>query len=97
MTARDFGATASFIDGVMTWKSNGRVPFDDMLEAAKAEGWPFDLAKSRAVREAQVDAFLKAYRKNPPKLTAEDRAEARAAHGPGVTLVNVVTGRRFTT
>ena len=94
---RDFATSADFANGVMTWKSNGRVPFDDMLEAALAEGFPVDLTKSAAERDRQNTAFLRAYRANPPKLTAEDLAEARAAHGPGVTLVNIVTGRKFVT
>ena len=28
---------------------------------------------------------------------AEERFEARAAHGPGVELVNVITGEKYTT
>ena len=50
-----------------------------------------------AARERDLDAFLAAYRRNPPPVTDEMRFEARAAHGPGVELVDVISGRRFTT
>lgn len=45
----------------------------------------------------EQDRFLDEYRKISHEPTAEQRAEARAAHGPGVTLVNVLTGQQWTT
>lgn len=47
------------------------------------------------------DAFFAAYRaaraRRTPEQIAEERAEALAAHGPGVELVNVATGERWVT
>jgi hypothetical protein len=57
---------------------------------------------------AQADAYddnisraITDYLAARSRMTDEDRAEevmlARAAHGPGVTLVNVITGQHITT
>jgi hypothetical protein len=50
-----------------------------------------------AARKRDLDAFTRAYRANPPRLTAEMRAEARAEFGPGVKMVDVISGRTWTT
>lgn len=85
--------------GVMRWNSNGRVPPKDVCELAVHVGLPVDLAACDTERkidtDAAIDAYIKAQRDQP--ISAEIRANARAAHGPGVTLVDVISGRRFTT
>jgi len=89
---------ANYTDGVMTWKSNGNVPFSEMIELASYLGLPVDVAKSNAARDAQTTKFLAEYRKtrrNGP--SAEERAEARAAHGEGVVLVDLITGYEWKT
>ena len=99
-TCKRHGYTSSSVaytdDGkVWRWASNDRcVP----LDAAKDYGIPIDLVAQSAARNKETDALLAAYRamnSGPP--SAEEIAEARAAHGRGVELVNIVTGRRFTT
>lgn len=87
-------------DGGQTWRwaSNDRlVPVD----AARDHGVPVDPVIHAAAVEAETTAFLESYRKamkrRSPAAVAAERAEARAAHGPGVTLVNVVTGESYTT
>lgn len=47
--------------------------------------------------DAEVSAFLQAYRQNYQGPSAEERVEARAAFGAGVKLVNAITGREWTT
>lgn len=88
---------AKFIDGVMRWNSNGCVPPSDVCELARHVGMPVDLVLSGEARERELGAFLSEYRKRDRHTRAEEVIEARAAHGPGVELVNVITGRKFTT
>lgn len=89
---------ADIEDGIIRWPSNGRVLPEDLVEFAAHLGLPVDPARCSAVRDADLDEFVAAYRearRNGP--TAEELAEAQAAHGPGVELVNVLTGERWTT
>jgi hypothetical protein len=89
---------ATLTGGVYRWKSNGSVPPAEVLESATREGLAIDLALNAAARSEELRAFFAEYRARQPKEpSAEQRAEARAAHGPGVVLVDVISGRRFTT
>ena len=91
--------TDSYFDadnGVYRWKSNDRIPFDDMLEE---NGVPADVrAKCDEVRDAEnavaIAAYIKAREERTPEQIAEERFEMRAAFGPGETVVNVLTGER---
>lgn len=87
------------IDGVLRWSSVGRVVPTDILEfAAHFQIVPVSLERSAAARDEELTAFLAEYRRQQPsEPSAEEIYEARAAHGPGVKLVDVVTGRTFTT
>lgn len=80
------------------WNSNDRVPFDDMLECFQALGWitAQERENSVAARDADTAAFLEEYRKNYKGPSEEERAEARAAFGAGTTVVNAITGHRYT-
>jgi hypothetical protein len=91
------GTDATVKDGVIRWNSNDRVPPEDIVALAIHIGLPIDLAKTNAARDADLDKFLAEYRANYKGPTDEERYEARAAHGPGVTLVNVITGHKWTT
>ena len=85
--------------GVWRWKSNDRVPFDDMLELNNIS--PEVRAKCKAARDADNNVFFEQYRKaqaqRSPEQIAEERAQARAAFGPGHSLVNIISGERYTT
>lgn len=82
-------------DGVLRWKSNGQVPFDDMLQLAQEIGLPVDLDASRAARQTEQAAFLAEYRRAQRSPSAEEVAEMRAAFGEGTTVVDVLSGRRI--
>lgn len=88
-------------DGVVRWNSNNRVPPQEVLDLWAGHGKIFDMTASQSVRDEETSAAIEEYRRNmqnlSPEQEAEMRAEARAAHGPGVELVNVFTGRKFTT
>ena len=80
------------------WKSNDRVPFDDMLECFVALGWINNQERenSNAARDADTEAFFAEYRANYRGPSEEELFEARAAFGAGATVVNVITGDRYT-
>lgn len=86
---------ATFEDGVYRWKSNGRcVPPYVLLE----NGVGYNDRQCRA-HMAETEAILASYRKamRGSRPTAEERYEMRAAFGPGETVVNVITGDKYTT
>ena len=84
-------------NGVIRYNSNGQVPPAECVALAIHIGLPVNVEACGTAREIELDAFLAEYRKNYKDPTAEERFEARAAHGPGVKLVNVLTGTEFTT
>lgn len=95
---RDFHEKAQVdAEGVVRWKSNHQVPPTDILGVWQHLGKPFNLERSLDVQEAQNRAFSEAYRRNYKGPSEEARCEARAAFGPGVKLVNVITGHEWTT
>jgi hypothetical protein len=84
---------------VVRWDSNNRVPFDDVLVTLNLT--PEQLKASQEAREIDNEAFFAEYRKaqksKSKEQIAEERAEARAAHGRGVRITNIITGESFTT
>ena len=59
------------------------------------------VTRTAVAREIHTTKFLEEYRTAQLNRTAEqiaeERFEARAAMGPGETVVNIITGERFTT
>jgi hypothetical protein len=100
-TNREYLATKATRDaaGILRWRSNGNVPPEDVLVDGGLE--PGDLLRHRAVRDAELDVFITAYKANRAKRTddevAEHAFELRAAFGRGKRVVNVITGERYTT
>ena len=92
---------ATYSGGVMRWASNGSVPPREHVALAAFLGFPVDPAACEAARSAEIRELAASLRRREATMSAEDRAEraasARAAHGPGVELVNVLTGARFRT
>lgn len=84
-------------EGVVRWKVNGRVPFDDMLLRLAGQGLVFDLERSRAARRAEDLAFLAQARLRPRDDSQEARFERRAAFGPGQEVVDLATGHTYRT
>ena len=100
MVAR-LNTEATIIDGVIRWHVNNQVPPADCVALAAHVGLSVDVAKCDTARSADLDAFLVSYRaaqmQRTPEQIAEEQAMARGAHGPGVELVNVLTGESFRT
>lgn len=79
--------------GAIRWRSSGNIVPDDCL--AMAEIPEAVRARCAVARTADTKAFFKRYRESGADVMGPGQlAEARAAHGPGVELVNVITGRR---
>lgn len=93
--AEDFRSKAYVEDGVVRWKSNDRVPFDDMLEKMEYMGCQFDRIKSNEVRRIETAASFKKLRSQNRSYSEEELDEMRAAFGPGTTVVNVLTGQKI--
>lgn len=88
-------------EGVIRWDSNQQVPPEDCLDLAQHIGLPINRAACDATAKADRQAFFAAYRQarrnRTPEQIAEEAFEARAAHGPGVKLVNIITGEEIET
>ena len=54
------------------------------------------IARDRYVQRTLAD-YAEAQQNRTPEQIAEQRAEARAAMGPGVEMVNILTGETYTT
>ena len=96
-------ANAYVADGVVRWKSNDRVPFEDMVTDFVEAGFveKSAIALSEIARQADTSAFLAEYAtaqaNRTPEQIAEEQFEMQAAFGPGVEVVNVFTGQKTTT
>lgn len=83
------------VDGVLIWNTNDRPVPPHVFEGAFVQEPEGQEAAHAANQSAAIAEYIAA-RKGKP-VSAEERYEARAAHGPGVELVDVLTGDRFTT
>ena len=90
-------------DHVLRWVSSGNCLMADavaLLERVACATSEHVAATAIASDADTVVAFAryrKAQAERSPAEVAEAQAEARAAHGPGVTLVDVISGERWTT
>lgn len=81
--------------GALHWKSNDAVvPMDVFRDAALMPP-----PAQEAAREADAAKFIAEYKKRRAnhKPSAEEMFEMRAAFGPGQTVVDVITGKKFRT
>ena len=99
--ARNLRTEATITDGVIKWNATGSVPPEDLVALAVYMGMPVDVAACDAERSRELSLLIEQYRRSMANRTIEEieeqRAAARAAHGRGVTLVNVLTGEKYTT
>jgi len=81
-------------NGVRYWRGTDKVIPPHVYEDAFVE-CP---AAQKAAREAELDTFFARYKaRQPAEPSSEERYEALAAFGPGVEVVDAITGRTFTT
>ena len=92
-------STEVYFDGcVYRWKSNGQIPPADAIVDYGIDNLPnFNAETHTATRKSEDAAFFARYREAQRKAgpPSEERlAEMRAAFGTGVTVVDVISGRR---
>src|SRR6056300_1216457 len=93
-------------NGACGWKFDSgefRPLMADAMQELKDAGLVDETTVTRTAvaRDAHTTAFLKEYtvaqKNRSAEQIREERWEARAAYGPGETVVNIITGERFTT
>ena len=93
-------------DGACGWlMSDGefRPLMSDAMQELKDAGLvdTQTVTRTAVARDIHTTAFLKEYRTAQLNRSAEqireERFEALAAYGPGETVVNIITGERYTT
>jgi len=88
----EFETDARVDDGIVRWKSNGRVPPEDILRLWDHVGKPFEFLASLITQQVETEQFLTSYRRDYAGPSTEDIAEMRNEFGSGATIVNVITG-----
>lgn len=87
--------------GILRWTESGNIPPKEYLLFADYLGLPFHLKRTLEVLDNEQEIAIEEYRIARANMTedelAEERLEARAAHGPGVELVDVFTGKKYRT
>lgn len=83
-------------DGIVRWKSNGRIPPDDLLELWHYAGCTFDYHKSCQRRSAEEAEAIKEYtlQRKDYVPSDEELTEMRAAFGKTV-VVDAITGKKI--
>ena len=88
------------LNGVYRWNSNDAVPFRDMLTEFLNAGFitreVFDVSVAVGVLELEKLLGDYANKNTGRNLTAEERAEMTSVYGKGSTVVNMITGDRYT-
>ena len=72
---------------------------EQLLEAGLVDQATVEItAQARDVyTEKSIAEYIQAQKNRSAEQIAEERFEARAAMGPGVEMVNIITGERYTT
>ena len=96
------GIRADLENGKITIDENGvarncigRVLMSDMLEKLTYVTDRVNAEATMAAREDEVARSLAEYRRNARPASAEELHEMRAAFGEGQTVVNILTGERY--
>ena len=96
------GIRADLENGKITIDENGvarncigRVLMSDMLEKLTYVTDRVNAEATMAAREDEVSRRLAEYRRNARPASQEELNEMRAAFGEGQTVVNILTGERY--
>lgn len=82
-------------DGTVTWDINNALVPGDVVEVWEKMGYPVNHENHMEARAEDLRKLREQMRGQKP--SREERAEARAAYGPGVEIVNVITGESWIT
>ena len=91
----DNGEIRTNMNGGAFWNSNGNYLPADAAEVLSHTDFEFSLEETARARKVQTAMQLEAYRKNYRGPSEEEKAEMRAAFGPGTTVVDVISGDRI--
>ena len=90
-------ADGNYLEGGILYNRLGRVVSPELC---REYGWPAP-AGQEAAYQAYLDRVFSDYRaaraRRTPEQIAEEAYEMRAAFGPGIEVVNVITGERCPT
>lgn len=84
-------------ENVPRWKSNNRVPMNDMLDMWKYLGKDFDYEKANETRQKETKEEIEQYcnRRAEYRYSDEELVEMRAAFGENTTVVDILTGQEI--
>jgi hypothetical protein len=89
---------AALVNGVVRWKVNDAVPFEDMLNdfATLGKIEQNTVKASNAARLVDTERIFKQYREEMKNHvhSNEEMSEMRANFGAGAIVVDVITGKR---
>ncbi|MBQ6503095.1 MAG: hypothetical protein IJI57_04180 [Flexilinea sp.] len=77
------------------WASNGHYLPLECVQMLSHCAFFFDADATIRAEKEQSDRFLEEYRNTRHELSAEERAEMRAAFGEGTEIVDVISGERY--
>jgi hypothetical protein len=89
-------------DSIVRWQSNNQIPFADMLNTfVIARLITSDVADNCEILRdqettASIAAYIEARKTRTSEQKAEEAYELRAAFGPGVEIVDMLTGETVT-
>lgn len=81
-------------NGVLYWTSNDRPVPADIFRDALCTPSPRQVVADREAIQQALAAYREARKSISPEQAAEEAYERRAAFGPGVEVVDIITGER---
>lgn len=99
----DFNSNTYFDDDAIRWTSSGNAVPEDIMYFWRDEGLVGDteIEATERARSDDLTSTIANYRKARANMTEEQKAEEayerRSAFGPGETVVDIITGERYTT
>lgn len=93
----DIAENSYRVGPVVRWKSNNAVIPPCVLEDALLVPWAEQVAMYEKEATAWIARYRKAQANRSAEEIAEEKAEIRAAFGPGEIVVNILTGEEILT
>ena len=83
------------LDGAAYWMNCGHYLPEDCCEILSYTGFSFSKEETKKAEDVQIERFISEYRKHRYEPSYEEMMEMRAAFGEGATVVNVLTGEKY--
>lgn len=97
LAAQFYSDTYKDSNYVLRWKSNDRVPPQEVLDFWKYIGKRFNMSKSITARNRESKRSIEQYKKSMRnhKYSEEELSEMRAVYGKGEVIVDIITGEKI--